>query len=314
MSEETFGSMPSGNLGYALQRLPGISVDEDQDGSPTSINLRGVPGDFNSFQVDGQRMPGGATNRSVNMRNLVADGVTNIEVMKAVTPDRDGDAIGGIINVVSRSAFQRDGREYRLVGSMSYNDLNGDWGHNLRATYSDIFGIMGKEKNLGITFTATHYKTDRYSENADIDWVPTSRATNPTLNLTQDTKFLEASHIERAWKDTTTYGFNASVDFRIDQHNSFFFRPYFSHYDQTSQTFETDWDIDTRFQDAANGRKTYALLSSDGSRGRGTPGANGSRSTLGYIGTDDDSHSDLWSWTLGGKHERDTLSLNYEAS
>jgi TonB-dependent receptor len=314
VSEETFGSMPSGNLGYALQRLPGISVDEDQDGSPTSINLRGVPGDFNSFQVDGQRMPGGATNRSVNMRNFIADGVTNIEVMKAVTPDRDGDAIGGIINVVSRSAFQRDGREYRLVGSMSYNDLNGDWGHNLRATYSDIFNILGKEKNLGITLTATQYKTDRYSENADIDWVPTSRANNPTLNLTQDTKFLEASHIERAWKDTKTWGFNASVDFRIDHHNSFFFRPYFSHYDQTSQTFETDWDIDTRFQDEVGGRKTYALLSSDGSRGRGTPGANGSRSTLGYIGTDDDSHSDLWSWTVGGKHERDTTLLNYDFS
>lgn len=314
VSEEVFGSMPSGNLGYALQRLPGISVDEDQDGSPTSVNLRGVPGDFNSFQIDGQRMPGGATNRTVNMRNLVADGVTNIEVMKAVTPDRDGDAIGGIINVVSRSAFQRDGREYRLVGSMSYNDLNGDWGHNLRATYSDIFSILGREKNLGITFTATHYKTDRYSENADIDWVPVTPATNPTLNLTQPTKFFEASHIERAWKDTKTWGFNASVDFRIDQHNSFFFRPYYSHYDQTSQTFETDWDIDTRFQDEVGGRKTYAFLSPDGSRGRGTPGANGSRSTLGYIGTDDDSHSDLWSWTLGGKHERGTISLNYDVS
>jgi hypothetical protein len=114
VSEETFGSMPSGNLGYALQRLPGISVDEDQDGSPTSINLRGVPGDFNSFQVDGQRMPGGATNRSVNMRNLVADGVTNIEVMKAVTPDRDGDAIGGIINVSARRSRVSPGRQHVL--------------------------------------------------------------------------------------------------------------------------------------------------------------------------------------------------------
>ena len=34
---------------------------------------------------------------------------------------------------------------------------------------------------------------------------------------------------------------------------------------------KTDWDIDTRFQDEATGRKTYALLSSDGSRGRGMP-------------------------------------------
>jgi TonB-dependent receptor len=315
VSEETFGAMLGGNPGYALQRLPGISVDEGQDGSPTSVNLRGVPGDFNSFQIDGQRLPNsGGTSRAANMSQLVADGVTSIEVMKAVTPDRDGDAIGGIINIVSRNAFQRDGRDMKLSANMSYNDLNGDWGHNVRASFSEVYSILGKEKNLGISFTATQYKTDRYSENADIDWVPTSRATNPTLNLTQDTKFLEASHIERAWKDTKTWGFNGSIDFRTDRANSFYFRPYYSHYDQSSQTFETDWDIDTRFQDEATGRKTYAFLASDGSRGRGTPGANGSRSTLGYIGTDDDSHNDVWSWTLGGKHEQSTTTLTWDVN
>ena len=313
VSEEVFGNMIDGNPGYALQRLPGISVDEDQDGTPTSVNLRGVPGEFNSFQIDGQRLPNaGGTSRSANMRHLVADGVTNIEVMKAVTPDRDGDAIGGIINVVSRNAFQRDGREYRLSGTASYNDLSDTWGYNARANFSDIFSVMGKEKNLGISFTATKYRTDRYSENADIDWVVVNPASNPTLNLTQKTKFFEATHAERSYKETESWGFNGSVDFRIDAHNSFYFRPYYSHYDQISETYETDYDIDTRFQDEVGGRKTYAFLSPDGSRGRGTPGASGSRSTLGYIGTDDDSHNDVWSWTVGGKHELDTTTLVYD--
>ena len=313
VSEETFGNMIGGNPGYALQRLPGLSVDEDQDGSPSGVNLRGVPGEFNSFQVDGVRLPAGSgTSRNVSMKNLVADGITNIEVMKAVTPDRDGDAIGGIINLVSRNAFQRDGREYRLAASGSYNDLSDTWGYNVRASFSDIYGILGKEKNLGISFTATKYKTDRYSENADMDWVFTTRANNPTLNLTQDTKFMEATHSEHSYRTTNSWGFNGSVDFRIDAVNSFYFRPYYSHYDATSETFETDWDVDTRFQDEVGGRKTYAFLSSDGSFGRGTPGANGSRSTLGYIGTDDDSHNDIWSWTFGGKHEQSASTLNYD--
>jgi len=312
VSEETFGAMLGGNPGYALQRLPGISVDEDQDGSPSGVNLRGVPGELNSFQIDGERLPNsGGTSRGANMKHLVADGITNIEVMKAVTPDRDGDAVGGIINVVSRNAFQRDGREYRLVGTASYNDLSQTWGWNARASYSDIFGILGKEKNLGISLTATRYKTDRYSENADIDWERVTPQFFPALNLPAPTKFLEASHIERSYRTTKSWGFNASVDFRLDTHNSFFVRPYVSHYDQHSETFETDWDIDTRFQDTATGRKTYASLSPDGSRGRGTPGPDGSRSTIGYIGTDDDSHNDLWSWALGGRHERDTTLINY---
>lgn len=312
VSEETFGNMIGGNPGYALQRLPGISVDEDQDGSPSDVNLRGVPGALNSFQIDGVRLPNrGGTDRSADMKQLVGDGITNIEVIKAATPDRDGDAVGGIINVISRSAFQRDGREYRIVGAGSYNDLSGKWGNNLRATFSDLFSVLGREKNLGISFTATRYETNRYSENADVDWVVVTPATNPSLNLTQPTKFLEASHMERSYRDTRAWGFDGSVDFRFDEHNSFYFRPYFSHYDQTSQTYETDWDIDTRFQDEAGGRKTYASLSPDGSRGRGTPGSSGSRSTLGYIGTLDDSHNDLWSWAFGGRHERDTSVLSY---
>ena len=318
VSEETFGNMIGGNPGYALQRLPGVSVDEDQDGSPSEVNLRGVPGELNSFQIDGVRLPNaGGTGRAADMKHLVADGITNIEVMKAVTPDRDGDAVGGIINVVSRNAFQRDGREYRLVGTASYNDLSGTWGHNFRASFSDIFGIMGQEKNLGISFTATTYKTDRYSENADIDWERVTPEFFPALNLPAPTKVLEASHIERSYRTTKSWGLNGSIDFRLNPQTSFFLRPYYSHYDQTSETFETDWDLDTRFQNTATGRKTYAFLAPDGSRGRGTPGTStttSSFSTLGYIGTIDRSHNDLWSWAAGGRHEMDAATLTFAAN
>lgn len=38
VSEETFGQMVDNNIGFALQRLPGISVNEDQDGAATGFN------------------------------------------------------------------------------------------------------------------------------------------------------------------------------------------------------------------------------------------------------------------------------------
>jgi hypothetical protein len=58
VSEETFGNMISGNPGYALQRLPGLSVDEDQDGSPSGHQSSAAsPGSYNSLQIDGNRAP-----------------------------------------------------------------------------------------------------------------------------------------------------------------------------------------------------------------------------------------------------------------
>ena len=313
VSEEVFGSMISGNPGYALQRLPGISVDEDQDGTPAEVNLRGVPGDFNSVQLDGNRLSGGSgTSRAANMRDLMADGITNIEVIKAATPDKDGDAIGGIINVVSRTAFQRDGRELRLVGSRSFNDQSQRWGYNARATYSDIYSVGGKEKNLGVSLTFSKYTTDRYSENYDIDWERVTPALFPALTLPAPTKFLEASHFERSYRTASTHGISASVDFRTDPHNTFYFRPYWSHYDANSRTYETDWDVDKRFQDVAGGRKTYGFLAPDGSRGRGTTGATGSQASIGYIGTTSNEHNDAWNWAAGAKHTRDSLTLTYD--
>ncbi|MDO8632708.1 MAG: TonB-dependent receptor plug domain-containing protein, partial [Phycisphaerales bacterium] len=182
VSEETFGAMNEGNIGYALQRLPGLSVNESEDGAPEGVNIRGLPSEFNSFQVDGNRI----ASRGFNSRNLIADAIANIEVIKAATPDRDGDAIGGIINVISRSAFQRDGREIRLSASGTYLGLPEKWGYNARATYTDIFGILGAEKNLGVSFTASKYLSNRYYTNHDTDFTVLNRANNPTYNLPTD--------------------------------------------------------------------------------------------------------------------------------
>ena len=312
VSEETFGQMVDNNIGQAMQRLPGISVNEDRDGSATGFNIRGIEGQYNSFQIDGNRAPNsGTTSRAFNARQFDASGVTNIEVIKAPTPDRDGDAIGGIVNVISRSAFQREGRamELRLAGV--YSDLPDSWGHTARFTYSDIYDIAGGEKNLGLSFTLSKSRTDRYSINSDNDWVQITPANNPQLDLGQfgdaPIWFMEASHWDYDTRLTNTYGINGSIDFRTDEFNSFYVRPTFSHFDREGTTFETDVNVDTRFQDTPNGRKTYAEVNPN--YGRGTAQSQG---RIGYIGTTDVQSSDLYSVALGGRHEKDDRLLTYD--
>ncbi|OAM90107.1 TonB-dependent receptor [Termitidicoccus mucosus] len=315
VSEETFGQMLDGNVGQALQFLPGLTVNEDQDGSIGGINIRGIEGEYNSFQIDGNRAASSG-GRSFDTRNLVGDGITNIEVVKAPTPDRDGDAIGGIVNVVSRTAFQRDGRSMKLKASGVLNDLPDKWGHNASFSYSDLFSVGGGEKNLGISFTVSQYKSDRYSINADLDWVQVTPATNPQLNLGQfgdigrPIWFMEATHWEYNTRVTKNYGINGSIDFRMDKQNSFYIRPLYSYYTRNGITFETDIDIDTRFQDEADGRKTYAELTP--TSGRGTPGSSGSRGSMGWIGTDDERKNNLYSVAFGGRHERASSLLTYD--
>jgi len=313
VSEETFGPMPDGNIGYALQRLPGLSVNTDQDGSPTGINIRGISAEYNSFQIDGNRLPTSGGGRGLGLTQFSGDGITNIEVIKAPTPDRDGDAIGGIINVVTRSAFQRSGRAIEVDVGGVYSDLPDAWGSRVTAQYSDIFSIGGGDRNFGVSGTISNFQTDRYSLNRDMDWVQVTPANNPQLNLDANGDpiwFMESSHWEYDTRVTQTTTANLNLDFRTDPFNSFYARMFYSTADRRGVKYETDVDIDTRFQDAADGRKTYAELTED--YGRGTPGDDGSQGSRGWIGTEDDRDTELYSINLGGRHEGPSSLLTYD--
>ena len=308
VSEETFAAMQEGNIGYALQKLPGLTVNEGEDGTPGGVNIRGLEGDFNSFQIDGNRLSRGG----FSTRNLVADGIANIEVIKAATPDRDGDAIGGIINVVSRSAFMREGREIKLGLSGTYIDYPNKWGQNYRLTYTDIFGIFGQEKNLGVSLTLSNYKANRYYTNNDTDFAVLNKANNPTYNLPTDVfLYISSGSSQTDLRETQSYGVNATIDFRTDARNSWYFKPQYSHNDLDTFRLVTRPFIDTRNQDAISGRKTFEVLTYD--YGRGSAGANGSRGEIRFQGIQNDSTNDVYSFAAGGKHELASTTINYDA-
>ncbi len=308
VSEETFGAMNDGNIGYALQRLPGLTVNEGEDGTPEGVNIRGLGGDFNSFTVDGNRIG----TRGFSTSNLVADGIANIEVIKANTPDRDGDALGGTINVVSRTAFQRDGREIRFGASMNYLGLAEKWGYNARLTYSDLYGIFGEQKNLGVSVTLSKYLSNRYYENNDTDWTLLNPATNPTYNLPGFPFYFNPNMtVQYNLRDSDSYGINASIDFRLGRQHTFYFKPLHSRTAVDASRYLSRPYIDTRFQDAINGRKTFEFLESG--RGRGTAGANGSRGEIRYSAEESETHTNVYAFSTGGRHELGSSTINYDA-
>src|SRR5690606_15493445 len=95
------------------------------------------------------------------------------------------------------------------------------------------------------------------------DWVQVTPEFNPQLDIDQydiPVWFFEANHWEYDTRVTKTQSFQGSIDFRLDPYNSFYIRPLYSRFHRSGITFETDIDIDTRFQDQVGGRKTYAEL------------------------------------------------------
>jgi TonB-dependent receptor len=141
------GKLPDRNAGEALARLPGVSVTTDQ-GEGRYVTIRGIDAALNNVTIDGQTIgsPEGDTRR-VALDTVPADILSKLEVIKSATPDLDGNAIGGTINLVTPSVFDDpDGRLFSATADFGNYDLGGQnpWGGSLAwgSVFNDRFGIL----------------------------------------------------------------------------------------------------------------------------------------------------------------------------
>lgn len=139
-------ALPDGNPAEALRRLPGVYALDDQ-GEGRYASIRGIDPELMNVTLNGQPIgspegggSGGSAGRAVRMDSIPAELVSGIEVVKAVTPDMNHNAIGGGINISMASPFDRDGTYH--FGRVAYgnNDSSGDsaWGGS--GTYGKKFG------------------------------------------------------------------------------------------------------------------------------------------------------------------------------
>ncbi len=108
VSADSLGKLPDGNAAEALRRVPGISVQIDQD-EGRYVVVRGIDSSLNNVTLNGLSIgtPSEQGNRGIALDSVPADLISSLEVIKAVTPDMDGNAIGGSVNIVTQSAFDR---------------------------------------------------------------------------------------------------------------------------------------------------------------------------------------------------------------
>jgi hypothetical protein len=153
VSADAFGSL-SGNPSELLERLPGVVV-ERVGGDPRYVSLRGTPGDLNSIQIDGNRRAT-AGERSLNFESIGSDFIESMELIKSPTPDMDADAIGGTVNLKSRSGFDLAAR--RITYALGIIQGFERYPAPIPAAsfaYSDVLGVFGGRRNLGISFSTS---------------------------------------------------------------------------------------------------------------------------------------------------------------
>ena len=104
VAADQIGRFPDKNTAEALQRIPAITLLRDQ-GEGRYALVRGTEARLNSTTINGERIPSPeAGTRDIALDVIPANLLQSIKVSKALTPDMDGDSIGGNINLVTKRA------------------------------------------------------------------------------------------------------------------------------------------------------------------------------------------------------------------
>jgi TonB-dependent receptor len=162
ISADLMGRYPDLNVAEALQRLPGVTIGRNSSGEGSTIQLRGTPGNFTNINVNGEQVMG---TQETGARNAVLDVIpvnvlASMEVVKSLTPDMDGDAIAGVVNMKSPTATSTKAK-ISLDAAAGYNNLRSNLNGIGNISYGQRFFANDKNPNgkLGVILNGSLYKT-----------------------------------------------------------------------------------------------------------------------------------------------------------
>ena len=173
VSADVIGRTPDVNTAEALQRLPGVSVQRDQ-GEGRFFQIRGTPPEYSSVSMNGMRLPApDPTTRAVALDAIMPDILSTIVLSKTLTPDMDADAIGGSVNLITKSAEQG-----RPTGNFTFARGYDPLAKGGIGNYAGMAGRrFGADQKLGILLGGSYQTTDRGSNDYESDWNPVTIGT-----------------------------------------------------------------------------------------------------------------------------------------
>jgi TonB-dependent receptor len=238
ISSDLIGRFPDLNVAEALQRVSGVNISRNR-GEGSTISLRGTPQHFTSININGEQIPSsqsdGSRNESLDL--IPADQLAFIEVTKALTPDMDGDAIGGTVNLKTPVAFRL--KPYiKVEAGGGYSALAEGFNAIGRAKYAQRFFPTDRIKDgrLGVILGYSYYGASNTEDRVDAEWSAFDNI--PIINLKTDTTVMQNFEYRDLMNQRIRTGATATIDFKFNETNSIIFK--------FMQNHKTDKDVRNR--------------------------------------------------------------------
>ncbi|AOW22102.1 TonB-dependent receptor [Urechidicola croceus] len=217
VSTDQIGKFPDANIGDAVKRIPGITMQVDQ-GEARNIIIRGLAPQLNSVTLNGSRIPSAeGDNRNVQMDLIPSDMIQTIEVNKAVTPDMDADALGGSVNLITKTSPQ--GFRLSATAGSGVNFIT----DKRVLTGSFLLGDRSKNEKFGWMISTSINDNDFGSDNVEAVWL--NEAESPiTEEDIEVNPYIEEFDLRTYLVQRIRRSFSVNLDYKFNENNEIYLK------------------------------------------------------------------------------------------
>lgn len=227
VAADSFGDIAEGNVGEFAKFLPGVTLNRDgSDGR--SIALGGVPASATPIMVDGNDLASAASSsgsRAVELEQISITSMSRVEITRSQNPDSPANAIGGSVNLVSRSAFERAKPLYTVKTYLSFK--GGDF--ELKKVPSpfasraypfepnvEFSAVVPLTRRFGITASGLITRALANGQGSLMTWVPNGAGQSANFPATTpDNPYLVRFRLQERPKISTRESISVGADYKV---------------------------------------------------------------------------------------------------
>jgi TonB-dependent receptor len=296
---------PDQNVADAIQRLPGVALETDH-GEGRYVQIRGAEAQLNTTTLNGIRIPSPEdTERIVSLDVIPSFLLGSIELIKAITPDMDGDAIGGSVNLITKNGFDYDGRTINLKVAGGQRTMRGKNTGMAALNYADQL----MNNRLGLIISGSYENNDMHTDNIEMEWDDKYEYVTDVVDSEEDETYVveESDGIILTDLQLRNYslarermGITGNLDYKLNANSKLYVRTMWNRY--------TDWEERDRL------RFRFDKSVDEEEPGSGYDPADGLAVSLARIERDLKSRTSISyinSYTFGGQHQFGKIGVDY---
>lgn len=251
LAGDAIRELPNLNAAEAAGRIPGVTTERDE-GEGKYVQIRGTEPRLSNVTIDGAHVPGTERgNRMPKLDDVPSDVLAAIEVSKTLTAEQDADAIGGSVNLVTKTPEGAPqgyvAGQYGQMPLLTRTQFQGGFAYG---------GRYGTDGRLGLLLGGSGDRNNRAINDLEPAWNVDSTGRSFPVEWSQ------RDYVYRR----NRYGMGGDIDYRFAGGSTVYLKGLYSYFENFGTTYVND--VSTAVTGSSFGSTGDSLGA--GSRGFGT--------------------------------------------